>query len=150
MDIADRVPGRRDSQPNVAGSFEVCLAAGVSCFGEIVPRYFLCMAIRMVFMVRLACAFPSSPSSARGKIPVMQPAEILGLAAAAAAAGAINAVAGGGTLITFPVLIFFGTPKIVANATSTLALVIGTVSCHQGLGTLGGRAASGARSRRPW
>ncbi len=57
---------------------------------------------------------------------MMQPAEMLGLAAAAAAAGAINAVAGGGTLLTFPVLIFFGTPKIIANATSTLALVIGT------------------------
>jgi hypothetical protein len=56
----------------------------------------------------------------------MQPAEMLGLAAAGAAAGAINAVAGGGTLVTFPVLIFFGTPKIIANATSTLALVIGT------------------------
>jgi hypothetical protein len=52
--------------------------------------------------------------------------EMLGLAAAAAIAGAINAVAGGGTLLTFPVLIFFGTGAIIANATSTLALVIGT------------------------
>jgi uncharacterized protein len=54
--------------------------------------------------------------------------EMLGLAAAAAAAGMVNAVAGGGTLITFPVLLLFGTPAIVANATSTLALVIGTAS----------------------
>ena len=52
--------------------------------------------------------------------------EIISIAAAAAAAGAINAVAGGGTLVTFPVLLFFGTPPVVANATSTLALVIGT------------------------
>jgi hypothetical protein len=52
--------------------------------------------------------------------------EILGLGAAAAAAGLINAVAGGGTLLTFPTLLFYGTPPIVANATSTLALVIGT------------------------
>ena len=52
--------------------------------------------------------------------------EILGLALAAAAGGAINAVAGGGTLVTFPALLFFGTPPIVANATSTLALVMGT------------------------
>ncbi|MES2569806.1 MAG: sulfite exporter TauE/SafE family protein [Verrucomicrobiota bacterium] len=52
--------------------------------------------------------------------------EILVLAAAACAAGLINAIAGGGTLITFPALLFFGTPAIVANATSTLALVIGT------------------------
>ena len=56
----------------------------------------------------------------------MSPTEILSLAAAAAAAGVINAVAGGGTLITFPTLLFFGVPGIVANATSTLALVIGT------------------------
>jgi uncharacterized membrane protein YfcA len=52
--------------------------------------------------------------------------EILGLLLAAAAGGAINAVAGGGTLVTFPALLFFGTPPIIANATSTLALVIGT------------------------
>ena len=52
--------------------------------------------------------------------------EILGLMLAAAAGGAINAVAGGGTLVTFPALLFFGTPPVIANATSTLALVIGT------------------------
>src|SRR5436190_11115816 len=52
--------------------------------------------------------------------------EIVGLACAAVAAGAINAVAGGGTLVTFPALLLFGTSPIVANATSTLALVIGT------------------------
>ena len=52
--------------------------------------------------------------------------EIAGLFFAAAAGGAINAVAGGGTLVTFPSLLFFGTPPIIANATSTLALVIGT------------------------
>lgn len=52
--------------------------------------------------------------------------EILGLASAAAIAGVMNAVAGGGTLLTFPTLLAFGTPPIVANATSTLALLIGT------------------------
>jgi uncharacterized membrane protein YfcA len=52
--------------------------------------------------------------------------EAIFLALAAAAGGGINAVAGGGTLITFPALLFFGTPAITANATSTLALVIGT------------------------
>ncbi len=52
--------------------------------------------------------------------------ELSGLILAAAAGGAVNAVAGGGTLITFPTLLFFGTPSVVANATSTLALVIGT------------------------
>jgi len=52
--------------------------------------------------------------------------EMLGLAGAAMAAGAINAVAGGGTILTFPALLAVGTPPVVANATSTLALVLGT------------------------
>ncbi len=52
--------------------------------------------------------------------------EIIGLALSAGVGGAINAVAGGGTLITFPALLFFGTAPVTANATSTLALVIGT------------------------
>lgn len=56
----------------------------------------------------------------------MSALEILALTAAAAAAGMINAIAGGGTLITFPTLLLCGTAPIVANATSTLALVIGT------------------------
>ena len=56
----------------------------------------------------------------------MHPTEIIGLFIAAMAAGVINAVAGGGTLVTFPVLLLFGTPPVVANATSTLALVLGT------------------------
>jgi uncharacterized membrane protein YfcA len=52
--------------------------------------------------------------------------EIIGLAGSAVGAGAINAVAGGGTLLTFPTLLAFGTTPVMANATSTLALVIGT------------------------
>jgi uncharacterized membrane protein YfcA len=52
--------------------------------------------------------------------------EAISLALAAAAGGCINAVAGGGTLVTFPSLLFFGTPAVIANATSTLALVVGT------------------------
>jgi uncharacterized membrane protein YfcA len=38
------------------------------------------------------------------------------------AAGAINSIAGGGTLVTFPLLIWFGMDPKVANATSTVAL----------------------------
>jgi uncharacterized membrane protein YfcA len=56
----------------------------------------------------------------------MTATEMLGLAAAAMAAGAINAVAGGGTILTFPALLAVGTPSVIANATSTLALVLGT------------------------
>jgi uncharacterized membrane protein YfcA len=47
---------------------------------------------------------------------------------AAFAAGVINAVAGGGTLITFPTLIWLGLPSIAANATSTVVVWPGVVS----------------------
>ncbi|MCX7869224.1 MAG: TSUP family transporter, partial [Terrimicrobiaceae bacterium] len=56
----------------------------------------------------------------------MSLAEAAALAAAAFFAGAINAVAGGGTILTFPALLAWGMPAIAANATSTFALVAGT------------------------
>lgn len=51
--------------------------------------------------------------------------EIIALSIAALLAGAMNAVAGGGTVLTFPALLLYGVPAIQANATSTLALLIG-------------------------
>jgi uncharacterized protein len=47
-------------------------------------------------------------------------------------AGAVNSVAGGGTLITYPTLVFVGLNPIVANATSTLALWPGYVAATAG------------------
>jgi uncharacterized membrane protein YfcA len=47
---------------------------------------------------------------------------------AAMAAGAINSVAGGGTFITFPALLFAGVPPIAANATCTIAIWPGAIS----------------------
>jgi len=44
---------------------------------------------------------------------------------AAVAAGAVNALAGGGTLITFPVLLALGLPAVAANVTNTVALCPG-------------------------
>ncbi|MEY4979956.1 MAG: hypothetical protein RLZZ352_2226 [Pseudomonadota bacterium] len=44
------------------------------------------------------------------------------LVLAAFAAGVLNAVAGGGSFLTFPALVFVGVPPIVANATSALAV----------------------------
>ena len=44
---------------------------------------------------------------------------------AAVAAGMINALAGGGTLITFPVLMAIGLPAVSANVTNTVALCPG-------------------------
>jgi uncharacterized protein len=46
---------------------------------------------------------------------------------AAVAAGTINALAGGGTLITFPTLLAMGVPPIVANVTNTIALCPGFI-----------------------
>ena len=43
----------------------------------------------------------------------------------AIAAGMINAMAGGGTLLTFPLLIAIGLPAVSANVTNTLALLPG-------------------------
>src|SRR6187455_1437699 len=47
---------------------------------------------------------------------------LLAMLCAAFAAGTINAIAGGGTLLTFPILIWLGLDPKVANATSTVAL----------------------------
>jgi uncharacterized protein len=53
---------------------------------------------------------------------------LLGLFVAAFAAGALNAVAGGGSLISFPALVAFGQGAILANATNTAALWPGSAS----------------------
>ena len=53
---------------------------------------------------------------------------ILILAAAAFAAGAINSVAGGGSFLTFPSLVFAGVPAVMANASSTVALFPGSLA----------------------
>jgi uncharacterized protein len=50
------------------------------------------------------------------------------VSAAAAAAGVVNAVAGGGTLLTFPSLLLAGLSPVTANATSTVALWPGQLS----------------------
>ena len=46
--------------------------------------------------------------------------------AAALIAGAMNSIAGGGTLLTFPALVALGVSPLQANATSTVALVPGS------------------------
>ena len=65
------------------------------------------------------------------------------LLAAAFAAGAINSVAGGGTLLTFPALLAVLGPggSVVANGTSTVALVPGSLSAYWGYrGEMAGRS----------
>lgn len=48
--------------------------------------------------------------------------------AAGVAAGAANAVAGGGSAVSFPVLVFVGLPPVTANATSAVGLWPGGVA----------------------
>jgi uncharacterized protein len=52
-------------------------------------------------------------------------AQIALIAAAAVVAGMVNAIAGGGSLITFPVLVATGLPSVVASMTNTVALCPG-------------------------
>jgi len=54
---------------------------------------------------------------------------------AAGLGGAINSVAGGGTLVTFPAIVWLGVPPLFANATSTVALwpaSIGSMWAYRG------------------
>lgn len=65
------------------------------------------------------------------------------LVAAGAGAGVMNALAGGGTLLTFPTLVLLGVPAKIANATSTVALVPGALASFAGYWPE-------ARSHRRW
>jgi uncharacterized membrane protein YfcA len=53
------------------------------------------------------------------------PAEAIGVAAAGFGAGAVNAIAGGGSLISFPALLAIGYPALPANVTNTVGLLPG-------------------------
>ncbi len=54
------------------------------------------------------------------------------LTASALGAGVMNAFAGGGTILTFPALLLTGEPALVANATSTVALLPGAAASMAG------------------
>jgi len=51
--------------------------------------------------------------------------ELLGLLLAGLAAGALNAVGGGGTFVALPALVAAGLPPVTANASTTVALLPG-------------------------
>jgi uncharacterized membrane protein YfcA len=80
--------------------------------------------------------------------PTLAPADIVSFQLAlvvlsAMIAGAMNSIAGGGTLLTFPALIALGIPPLQANATSTVALVPGSFASVWGYRSL-------LRGARPW
>jgi uncharacterized membrane protein YfcA len=58
----------------------------------------------------------------------MSPVEAVALFLAGFGAGAVNAVAGGGSLISFPTLIATGLPALTANVTNTVAIWPGYLS----------------------
>ena len=58
----------------------------------------------------------------------MGPGEALAIFAAGAGAGAINSVVGSGSLITFPALLAFGYPPVLANVSNNIGIVPGNVS----------------------
>lgn len=58
----------------------------------------------------------------------MDPHNILLLVAAAFGAGLMNSVAGGGSFLSFPALVFTGIPSVMANATNTVALFPGQLA----------------------
>ena len=68
--------------------------------------------------------------------------EYLVLALAGFGAGVVNTIAGGGTFLTFPALVWAGVPPVVANATSAVAVFPGYLG-----GTLGYRAELRSLSR---
>jgi uncharacterized membrane protein YfcA len=75
----------------------------------------------------------------------MTPLDFALVLLAAVAAGAVNALAGGGTLITFPTLTAMGIPAVTANVTNTVALSPGYLGA-----TLAQRAEILAQRRRLW
>lgn len=66
------------------------------------------------------------------RIPRMNWLEIIMVALAGVAGGLVNALAGGGTLITFPVLLAVGIPAVAANITNTVALSPGYLGATLG------------------
>jgi uncharacterized membrane protein YfcA len=69
--------------------------------------------------------------------------EVVAIALAGLAAGAINTLVGSGTLITFPVLLAFGYAPVTANVSNTIGLVPGSVS-----GAIGYRRELAGQRRR--
>jgi len=71
------------------------------------------------------------------------PAEALAIFGAGVAAGTVNAIVGSGSLITFPTLLAFGYPPVVANVSNNVGVVPGNVT-----GALGYRRELAGQRRR--
>ncbi len=80
--------------------------------------------LRLVAPLLLTSALPVISAIPVGRLVIA--------AVSAFLAGIINAIAGGGTLLTFPALVAAGLPPLVANATSTVALLPGALTSMAG------------------
>jgi uncharacterized protein len=69
--------------------------------------------------------------------------EAIAITCAGVGAGTINTIVGSGTLLTFPILLAFGYPPVVANVSNTAGLVPGSLS-----GAYGYRAELAGQGRR--
>ena len=58
----------------------------------------------------------------------MTPQEALAILAAGLVAGTVNVIVGSGSLVTFPTLLAFGYPALIANISNTVGLVPGSLS----------------------
>ncbi len=65
----------------------------------------------------------------------MTPPEVILLVGAGFVAGLVNAIAGGGTLVSFPALLAVGYPSVTANVTNTIAIFPGYVGSAIGYRT---------------
>jgi len=63
--------------------------------------------------------------------------EVIGLIAIGVIAGAINTIAGGGSLLTLPILIFLGLPPNIANGTNRIAILFQNIFTTAGFKSKG-------------
>jgi uncharacterized protein len=63
--------------------------------------------------------------------------ELIFLVAVGVIAGALNTIAGGGSLLTLPLLIFMGLPPAIANGTNRIAILFQTATAVKGFKSKG-------------
>jgi uncharacterized membrane protein YfcA len=86
-----------------------------------------CRPVRRQIAVFSRCLAQDFVGGHNGAMPPSDFAHVSAACAAAFLAGAINSVAGGGTLVSFPTLLWLGVASITANATSTVAIWPGSL-----------------------
>ena len=74
--------------------------------------------------------------------------QFLALLGAGMVAGGINAVVGSGTLVSFPTLLAFGYPTVLANVTNNVGILPGSVTGAIGVPARAGEERK-SRSRSP-